>query len=209
MRKSLFYVVLLVLASCGTSKEIKLPDSDIIGLASPIKMGEDSTVISIVEIVKDPLLIRALIIPKGFKMRRWPNQHVITLYHKNDSLSYFNTLKIITSNDTYHLLMKNSTLLKSLDECNHLEKSVVVNKTRDSIITVEFKENFLRVFALWENQLIVDQELSLSDTSFELIVPSKAKEFDKSQIRIWLVDQNGCLSETTVSLIENEIVVNN
>ncbi|MDY0279922.1 MAG: hypothetical protein RBR35_05095 [Salinivirgaceae bacterium] len=189
MKNLIFLVFLTVMFGCNTPKPKSTPTSDIVGLATPIQMGQDSTVVSIHSYVSNPELIKALIFPKDFTIRRWPDQHVVTLYHDNCTLGFLNYLKIVTVNDTYHILMLNNTIMQSDHSLDMID--FLANKSNSDAVIIRFKNSPISIFAVWENQLLAMQTLTETDKELELNLPAKAKEFDLSTVRIWTVDAQG------------------
>jgi glycosidase len=109
MEKSILLILAAtILFSCGKKVENAPEKSEIIGLASPVQLGIDSTVVYLTDYFVDPQIITDVVVPEHITKKRDHHAPTMTLYHDNGKLPLFAVMTVKTAQGWYSILLKNS-----------------------------------------------------------------------------------------------------
>ncbi|HON18765.1 MAG TPA: alpha-amylase family glycosyl hydrolase [Salinivirgaceae bacterium] len=104
----LIFTILIFFASCEKKLHYAPDQSEIVGLATPIQLGIDSTKVYLTDYFPNWKVIDRITLPSGITMRQDEGDSVVSLYHNNSSLRFYEVMSVFTSKGQYDIPLKNS-----------------------------------------------------------------------------------------------------
>lgn len=111
MKQVLFlFSIAMVFASC--SDETYFHDEEIFGLASPINLTEDTTIVVLNDYFMDVNVIQKITLPTALSFLWSSDKKQLKLWAKTDSLPLLSAIEVETGKGMYHILIKKSSSRK-------------------------------------------------------------------------------------------------
>ncbi len=79
-------------------------------------------------------------------------------------------------------------------------------KAEDNKITLGIRNKAKNIFILWENFLLPDKFFKTDSSGIHISVPRKARQFDRSYIRVWAYNSNGISNQILLPLHNGMII---
>ncbi len=284
----IFIAFLLIFTGCGNNEDIPLAKQpEIIGLATPVFLQTDSTVITLGDYFRHPKNIDSVFTGNLFSTRISPDSTQMTLIPKEKNFPRLSVLKVWIDGFSYSLLLEKSRKIwqhfafdpkekkyknvaiagdmndwmpgksplrlkdgkwqtellifpgkyqyklvtdgkwildpgnqESVDNniggYNSVMKAGSVNpqgapylytsKADGNKITIGIKNKIKDVFVFWQNVLLDEKFFKEDSNGLNIQVPKKAKQFDRSFIRVWASNSNGTSNEVLIPLCDGKVI---
>ncbi len=75
-------------------------------------------------------------------------------------------------------------------------------------ITIGIRNNAKEIFVFWQNYLLNEKFWKLDSTGIKIKIPLKARNMDRSFIRVWAFNANGTSNEILVPLEDGRVITN-
>jgi cyclomaltodextrinase / maltogenic alpha-amylase / neopullulanase len=81
------------------------------------------------------------------------------------------------------------------------------NKTEKNKITIGVKNKMTRYFVFWQNGLLGEQFQKADSSGITIVIPRKARQFERSYIRVWAYNQSGSSNQLLIPLVNGEVLL--
>ncbi len=105
---TIILLVALISASCDHKIKHAPETSEIIGLAYPVQLSVDSTLVYLSDYLLNWKDITKILLPVTISLKHSPTDSTITLYHDNSRLAPYEIMTLVTPKGRYDLLLKKS-----------------------------------------------------------------------------------------------------
>ena len=80
------------------------------------------------------------------------------------------------------------------------------NKAEDNKISIGIKNKVNEFFVFWQNWLLPEKFWKADSTGLTIMIPRKARQFDRSFIRVWAYNQSGCSNQLLIPLNKGKVL---
>ncbi len=114
---SLSLLITLIVVSCSTKKTETVQQTNIVGLASPIKLQPNKTIVFLADYFNYPEKIDSISVNESISFILSKDNNTLILSKSNDSLPKLSSLKVWISKVAYSVLVVNSNKIQPGIDC--------------------------------------------------------------------------------------------
>ncbi|MEG2792063.1 MAG: hypothetical protein RSA98_10835 [Odoribacter sp.] len=192
----------LLLLSCGEDNLQIPPQSAIRGLASPIYLQADTTLVHLTDYFSQPLKIKKIILPDGIEML-WTNDKKTLKLWSHTSLKPFQNLKIRYDGYNYDIpIFKEKTV-----QFEELKIQITTDELSGDTIYLRTSLSPVHWIVYFQNYQLSDRSLLISGDRLGIILPKVATKLHWAELRVWAFDEEDVSNKIVLPLENGRVII--
>lgn len=205
MKKIVFCGMLAcLLAACGNHR-VELPEhSAVYGLATPIKLNGDTTEIVLTDYFLRPENINKIVLSGDLRMERSEDRKILRLIREGELLPLEN-IRFKYEGHNYDIpLFVNRKMDGNWSEAPEIFTDVVKQDT--VFLTGRNRVDDWVVYL--QNVRLGKKFLIRKDSSLAVLIPAGADKLERTELRVWAVNDSGVSNDILIPLERGKVVMN-